>query len=178
MHASTRTPTKHTSAFLAALVLCFLPGCYERVSHGNESVYQFAWWLGPLVIAGGILAFPCGWLLRKWSKKLGTILMILAPLMLIVAAPAIYSDYAIVDDDHFEARYGFWFAPTVHNLRFDDLQEIRYVAVPGSRGRTNYELHCISRTGQQTVVHAGDLIKNTVPEILERARKHGVRVSQ
>jgi hypothetical protein len=158
------------------LALGLFAGCYEHVSRGNQSIYQFAWWLGPVVIAGGVLGIPAGWLLRKWSPKWGFVLMGLAPLLLLFVAPAMYSDRVLIDDEHFEARYGFWFNPSEHNLRFQDLREIKYVEVSGNRGRTNYELHCFTKTGQVSVVHAGDLVKNTVPEILARARARGVVV--
>jgi hypothetical protein len=161
---------------VAALTLCCLAGCYERVASGNASVYQFAWWLGPLVIALGLLGIPLGWLLRRWSRKWGFVLMGMAPLLILIVAPAMYSDRVLIDDDHFEARYGFWFNPTVQNVRFDGLREIRYVSVENNRGETNYEMHCVSKTGPQTVVPAGNLVINAVPEILEKAKAKGVRV--
>ena len=164
------------AVLVAALTVCFAAGCYERVTRGNESIYRFAWWLGPMIIAGGLVGVPIGLLLRKWSKRLGFVLMGLAPVLLFIVAPAIYSDYVRIDDEHFEARYGFWFAPSVHNLRFGELREVRYVAVRGPRGRTNYELRCLNKTGQLSVVSAGDLVRNTVPEILQRAKLRGVQV--
>ncbi len=168
---------KSRAALLAAMSLCFVTGCYEHVSRGNESIYGFAWWLGPMIIAVGVVGFPIGWLVYKnWSERLGFALLILAPVLLVVVAPAMYSDRVLIDEEHFEARYGFWFAPTTHNLRFDDLREIQYVAVRGRRGRKKYELHCVSNAGDVSVVHAGNLVKNTVPEILARAQAKGVRV--
>lgn len=159
------------------LALGLVAGCYERVSDGNQSVYRFAWWIGPTVIGAGILGIPLGWFLRKASAKWGVALMILGPILLGIVAPAMYSDRVVVDDEHFEATYGFWFSPSVHNLQFRDLREIRYVAVPGRKGRTNYELHCATHSGAVTVVHAGNLVKNTVPEILARARARGVIIT-
>src|SRR5688572_12914554 len=90
-------------------------GCYERVARGQESIYRFAWWLGPLVIIAGIAAFPAGWFLRKLSAKWGFVLMFMAPFVLFFTAPAMYSDRVLIDDEHFEARFGFWFSPTVHH---------------------------------------------------------------
>jgi hypothetical protein len=165
------------AVLVGALTLCVMSGCYEHALQGNASIYRFAWWLGPMLIAAGVLSVPAGWLLRQWNAKWGFVLMILGPILLVVVVPAMYSDYVVVDDEHFEARYGFWFSPTVHNVQFQELREIRYVAVPGSRGRTDYELRCLSNTGQVSVVHAGDLVKNTVPEILARARARGVSVA-
>lgn len=161
---------------IAVLLLCVLAvGCYEHVTRGNVSIYGFAWWLGPCVIVAGIAGIPVGWRFRQ--TKWGFVLLILAPVLLVIVAPAMYSDRVLIDDDHFEVRYGFWFSPTVHNLRFADLSDMRYVAVAGNRGRTNYELHCRSKTGVLTVVHAGDLVFNTVPEIMARASAKGVAVA-
>ncbi len=87
-----------------------------------------------------------------------------------------YSDRVLIDDQHFEATYGFWFSPTLRQIRFDELSEIQYVAVRGRRGRINYEIRCLKKDGQSSVVHAGDLVKNTVPELLARAKSKGVNV--
>jgi hypothetical protein len=176
IHSFATKSGKCGALLLAALTLCLVAGCYERVSRGNESLYRFVWWLGPVVIAGGILGVPIGWLLRKWTPKWGFVLMFIAPVLLVIVAPAMYSDRVLIDDEHFEVRYGFWFAPSVFDLRFEDLSEIRYVVVHDARGRASYELHCLTNTGEVVVVHAGDLVRNTVPEILARAKARGVRV--
>jgi hypothetical protein len=167
-------PVRGVRVLVGVLVLCLLCGCYERVVHGNQSIYRFAWWIGPLVIAAAFVALPLGWILRRWSKKYGFVLMALSPVALVIVAPAMYSDYVLIDDEHFEARYGFWFHPNEQKLRFQDLREVQYVPLRDNRGRIKYELHCIAKSGQMTVVPAGDLVKNTVPEILERARARGV----
>lgn len=171
-------PTRGRAVLVGALTLCLLSGCYERVVQGNQAIYRFAWWMGPLLIIGGFLGFPLGWFVRRWNRRVGFVMMILAPLLLFLAAPGMYSDYVLIDDDHFEARYGFWFHPNEHNLRFADLREIQYVPVRDRKGRKKYELHCITKAGQVVVVHAGDLVKNTVPEILERAKARGVAIQQ
>jgi hypothetical protein len=156
--------------------VCVLSGCYERVAQGDSAVYRFAWWIGPMVILAGILGLPVGWLLRKKVPRWGYSLMILAPIVLVIGAPAIYRDRVVIDSEHFEAQFGLWFKPQFHQVRFDDLREIQYVGVRGNRGRTNYELRCVTKSGQVTVVPAGDLVRNTVPEILERAKAHGVAI--
>ena len=159
-----------------ALLLCLLAGCYERVTDGNQTIYRFASWLGPVIITIGVVCLPLGWFLRGWNSTWGWVLMIMGPLLVAFIAPAMYSDRVLIDDEHFEARYGAWFDPSVHNLRFQDLREIRYVGVADHRGRTKHEMHCIAKTGQATVVHSGDLVKFTVPEILARAKARGVVV--
>ena len=162
-----------TALVLSALVYCLLTGCYEHVSRGKESTYQAVWWLGPVIAVGGILGIPIGWCLRK--GKLRSFLLIMSPILLLLVAPAMYSDRVVIDDEHFEAGFGFWFNPSVHNVRFDDLREIRYVTDSGWR-RTKRELHCLTNAGHILVVPAGDLVIHTVPEILARAKARGVRV--
>lgn len=177
MDCSIRTrANRGRAALVGVLTLCLVSGCYERVAHGNQTIYRFAWWMGPAIIAGGLLGFPLGWIVRRWNRKVGFVLMFLAPILLFLAAPGMYSDHVVIDDDHFEARYGFWFHPNVHNLRFADLREIQYVPVQDRRGRRKYELHCFTKAGQIEVVHAGDLVKYTIPEILDRAQAHGVAI--
>jgi hypothetical protein len=158
------------------LAICLVAGCYERVAEGNTSTYRFAWWLGPAVIVGGIVGIPVGWYLRKTVPRWGWALMILGPCMIVLVAPAMYSDRVVIDDEHFEATYGFWFSPTTQNVKFQELSQIEFVGVPGNRGRTNYELHCMSAARGMFVVPAGDLVRQTVPEILSRAKAKGVVV--
>ncbi len=79
---------KLRAAVVAALMLVVFSGCYEMVTHGSESIYRFAWWVGPAVIVGGILAVPLGWLLRKRIARWGFGLMIMGPVALVfIAAP-------------------------------------------------------------------------------------------
>lgn len=169
-------PAKTVGTIVLMLAICLISGCYERVADGNASTYKFAWWLGPAVIFGGILAVPLGWLLRRSMPRWGYGLMVIGPLALIFAAPAMYSDRVFIDDQHFEARFGFWFSPTVQDVKFSELQEIRYIQVTDNRGKAKYELHCVYKTGQTIIVPAGDLVRQTVPEILSRARERGVSV--
>jgi hypothetical protein len=167
---------KRIAVVLAALALCFLPGCYEHEVRGNESSYHWVWWLGPAVTGAGILGVAIAWFLRKRSPVGAMFLVIMALVLFLIVAPSMYTDRVVVDSDHFEATYGFWFSPSVHKVRFNELSEIRYVEIPGNRGKINQELHCVSNTGDITVVHIGDLVRNTVDEILTRAKTKGVRV--
>ena len=169
-------PARGIIVCLGLLALCLVSGCYERVAQGNQATYRFAWWLGPAGIAGDILSVAVGWFVRSWNKRWGFGLMCLGPVLLVMVILPMYSDRVLIDDEHFEAKYGLWFSPTQQNIRFQDLLEIRYVGVPGNRGRMNYKLRCMNREGQVIVVPAGDLVRQTVPEILERARGRGIAV--
>jgi hypothetical protein len=102
--------------------------------------------------------------------------MFMAPVLLIIVTPSMFNDRVVIDAEHFEATYGFWFAPSVHSVRFDGLREIRYVAVRGSRNSISHKLHCVRRDGSVTVVDAGDLVRNGVPEIMSKAQAKRVPV--
>jgi hypothetical protein len=162
--------------FLLLATLFGNSGCYDQSTHGDQTVFSFAAWLGPVVILGGLVFVPAGWFLRRVSAKWGFVVMGLAPVLLILVAPAMYSDKVVVDAEHFEARYGIWFAPSTHNIRFDDLREIRHVGVRGNRNRVNYQLECVRKDGSTEVVAIGDLVVNAVPEILRRAEAKQVQI--
>lgn len=166
--------TKRRVVLAAASLFFCISGCYEQVIKGDEITYQFAWWVPPVIILVCLLALPVGWFFRK--SKVGFVLLFMSPILLFVLVPAVCRDRVQIDDDHFEATYGFWFDPALHNLRFEDLSEIQYIAISGRRGSKSYELHCQTKTGSVTVVHAGTLVGITVPEILKRATAKGVRV--
>jgi len=157
------------------LLLSVISGCTTRSEVGEKVMYTFAGWVGASVILGGLLLVPLGWALRRVTRY-GVIAMIMSPILLIIVAPAMYSDHVIIDNEHFEARYGFWFNPRQFNLRFAELREIRYVGVPGSRGRINYQLECRDQQGQTHVVSAGDLVRHAVAEVMARAAARGVPV--
>jgi hypothetical protein len=170
------TAWQRTIAIIGAIFLCSLSGCYEHVTHGNESTYHFAWWLGILVIAGGLAVMPLGWLLRKWVWRAGMTVMCMGPFLIVLIAPSMFTDHVTVDNKHFEARYGIWFTPSVIDVQFADLQKIRYVPVRDSNDKIKYELHCMKRAGGDTVLPIGDLVKFTLPELLEKAKAAGVEI--
>jgi hypothetical protein len=163
---------------LVILTILFASGCYEQSVRGDQSVYGFAWWVGVGVIVGSLIAVPLGWVIRRWSGRWSFVLIVMGPLLLVFVAPAMFLDKVVVDREHFEARYGFWFSPTRHNLRFDDMRELRYVETRDRKNRVKYELHCVMKAGDTRVVHVGDLVQFAVPEILERAKAKQVPVTK
>ena len=172
------TFTKRTLLVIMALAtVCLLSGCYDRVQRGEESVYHFAMWARILVIGAGVILIPLGILLLIFIKqRWGFIPIILGPVLLFLVGPSMFTDYVVVDANHFEASYGLWFSPNVHHVKFRELRELRHVAVRDSKNRIKYELHCKHMNGSVTVVHCGDLVRNAVEEILSKARAAGVSV--
>jgi hypothetical protein len=104
------------------------------------------------------------------------VLIIMGPFLLIFLAPVMYMDRVVVDEAHFEGRYGFWFAPTKFDIRFDDVREMRYVATRDHKNRIKHELLCVMKGGDTRTVSAGDLVRNAIPEILSRAEEKKIPV--
>lgn len=137
------------------------------------------WWTGALCIAGGVIAIPAGLVVFRKNRWTGGLLVLGGLAVLGVLAPSMYADEPWVDADHFEARYGFWWSPTRHNIRFDDLREIQIVAKTKMtrRGKqTSYELHCAKKSGGTEIVHVGTIMGEAGGEILDRAEEKGVPI--
>jgi len=130
--------------------------------------------------AGCVVGAAVGWVLRGWSARLGWGLVIMCPLLLVGMVPGLATDYVRIDPNGFECRYGFWFAPKQHAVRFDDLREIRWVETERRtrRGGTqiDIDLLCMQKDGRQQKVDVGDLMKQAVNEILENADARGVPI--
>jgi hypothetical protein len=156
-------------------------GCVDRNVEGDQVTYAFSWWVWLPVLLAALVAFPLGLVLRRRSGRYGWALLILAPLGLLVLWPALVLDRVKVDSEHFEARYGTWVSPTRHDLRFDDVRQIRLVTYEerARRGkRTKQKLVCMTRDGKAVTVQLGDLVKRAAPEILERAEARGVAITE
>jgi hypothetical protein len=158
-------------------------GCVDRSVSGDQITYDYSWWVPVTVLLGSLVAFPLGLLLRKRSGRAGVGLMILSPVLAILVFPAMLMDKVKVDSQHFETHYGLWFAPSRHNVRFDDLVEMRLVTYEertrrGGR-RTKQKLVCVHKSAApQDTVHLGDLVRQAAPEIMDRAQAQGVAVTR
>lgn len=159
-----------------ATLLLVPAGCTEHVTEGNQSIYQFSAWVGPAEIAFCSVLIVIGWWLRKRYKYFGYPAMLLGTLFILILPGASFHDRVVVDDEHFEATYGFWFNPNQHNIRFKELREIRYTYVFRRRGSKHYQLRCLKQSGETEIVHVGDLVTHTVAEILRRAKDQGVTI--
>jgi hypothetical protein len=85
----------------------------------------------------------------------------------------------VVNQEGFYSRHGFWWSPTVHNIRYDELDLVRLVVEekPSRRGKTySYYFDCTFKTGKQERVPLGDIMREALPEIAEQFRQHGVPV--
>jgi hypothetical protein len=119
-------------------------------------------------------------LLRKRSN-LGWVLIIGGPLALAILVPAFFLDRVTVNPERFRLVTGFWFAPTVHDVRFDDLSAIEVIGEERhtrSGTRMSYYLLCHRKTGGAEKVPVGDLMKQGATDrILQVARGKGIHVA-
>jgi hypothetical protein len=171
------------AASVALVLLLGAGGCVDRSVRGDSTTYDYAWWVPALTLVSGLILFPAGLVLRKRSGRLGAGMLILGPVLALLVFPMVLLDKVKVDAQHFEDRYGFWFAPTRHNVRFDDLKEVRLVTYEerGRRGRktTKQKLVCIHKSAApQDTVQLGTLVKEAAPEILRRAGERGVTITE
>lgn len=159
------------------LGVCFIAGCHQKQVQGDTSIYSFAIWVGPVIILAGLVAVPVGWLLRHKVERLAWVLMILGPLAVVFLGPAMFLDEARIDPQQFDMRTGFWFSPSRYRLRFDEVQQVRWVEKRGRRGSVNYSLECVLKNGQQHDIPVNDLMKGeAIEELLGRLRQRDVPI--
>jgi hypothetical protein len=165
-------------AVIACLLL--LGGCVDRTVKGNASVYGFSWWVGTLVVLGGLFAVPLGWGLRRFSRRLMLLGLVMGPVLLLLVGPAMFLDGVTVDDRHFAGRYGIWLSPTKFDVAYADLDHINVVTWEERtrRGgtRTKQRLDCVGKAGGTTTIQLGNLLQHARDEMLERAHEAGVRI--
>ena len=165
---------------LAAALVLVCAGCVKKAVNGESLTYSFDIWVLPTIVLSSLVAIPIGYLLRKKVARLGWALMILGPFGLLMS-PTFMSDYAKVDADHFETSYGFWFAPSKYNVRFDELANIELETVigrgrRGSKTRSHY-MNLNYKSGKTSRVALGTVMKPASNEILQRAEAKGVPVT-
>lgn len=156
-------------------------GCVDRSVKGDEITYGFSWWVPVITLLGAIVLLPAGWLLRNKSSRFGWAMILIAPVLALVVFPTTLTDKVRVDANHFESADGVWFMSTKHDVKFDDLHELRHVTYEerGRRGRkrTKQKFLCVRTGGVKENVSIGMLLQRAEEEIMERAKAKGVTVS-
>ena len=166
-----------------ALALC-AGGCIERDVSGGVAAYSFSWWVPVLSLVAVYVMLAAGLLLRRieGAGRLGWGLVAVSLVFGIVITPSLFLDRVKVGPGHFETATGFWFVPNEHYIPFDGLAELRHVTYErrGRRGRKykHQKFVCVRNDGMPPQsVPVGDLVRRASPEIIARARKHGVAVT-
>ncbi|HYH69173.1 MAG TPA: hypothetical protein VD866_31050 [Urbifossiella sp.] len=166
---------------LAALGCAAVAGCYQKVAEGTTLVYSCQPWLPVLLVVAGVAAVPLGvWVFRRKSRMWGVVLAVAGPVAAGVVGPTMFLDRVMVTDDGFTSRHGFWWSPSVHEVRYDDLANVRLVEEErsGRRGKNySYFFDCTFKSCKQERVPLGDVMREALPEIAVRFREHDVPVA-
>lgn len=165
--------------WLAAAACLFIAGCYQRATEGNDAVFSFQAWVPLCVVLVGLAAVPAGLVMFARNQKVwGVIVALGGPILAGVIAPGMFLDRVIVNEDGFYSRHGFWWSPSIHKIRYDDLSEVILVVEEstGRRGRKSYSYYfdCNFKSGSQERVPLGDIMREALPEISQQIRNHNV----
>jgi hypothetical protein len=169
--------------FLSAILLVILGGCVQETTDGATQTFTYEWWVPLSVLLAGIVAAPAGWVLRNSSERLGWALLILAPIAAIFFAPSLFRDRAMVDDSGFSVRTGIWGLTAVHEVKFDDLKQVRLISeeVTGRRGakHTNFYLLCERKDGTSAKVPLNNTVSEAAaPHFVQRLADHGIPIAE
>jgi hypothetical protein len=173
---------RRLSWFFAGMGLAAVAGCYQQTSENNSLVFSYQAWVPPLVALVGVALIPAGIFLftRQQRRFAGVCVAVLGPIVAIGIAPTFYMDRVVVSEEGFYSRHGFWWDPTVHQVRFQDLNQVTLVVEEkiGRRGRKNYSYYfdCSFKQGKQERIPLGDLVRQAMPEIVKRFKEHGVPI--
>lgn len=173
--------SKHAWIIVWSLGCVLLAGCYKKEIQDGAIVFSFQPWVPMLIIVAGVVAVPVGIVLyRNNARFWGACCLVLGPLAAVVVAPGMFLDRVSVGPDGFYSRHGFWFSPTTHHIRYDDLAQVRVTVEEhrGRRGRRTYSyfFDCYFKSGGQERVPLGDIMREALPEIADQFRRHGVQV--
>src|SRR5688500_18347622 len=129
------------SCVFVGLCLFGLAGCYRKVSEEGSLVFSFQPWVPSLIILAGLVAIAAGILLFAQRQRFwGVILIIAGPIAIGAIAPGMFLDKVIVNQEGFYSRHGMWWSPTIHDIKYKDLERVNLVVEErtGRRGRKNF----------------------------------------
>ena len=161
------------------LLIPLLCGCVREFIVDDATVFKFQLWVPMTAMLACVALAIVGWFLRTVIARIGWGLLIVSPLMMLIAVPGLVFDRVTVKPQGFQLRTGFWFAPTLRDVTFSELTEIRVISktrLTKAGRRTDYSLHCMKRSGDRTDVPVGDLMKRALEKVLQTAREANVPV--
>ncbi|HEY7315448.1 MAG TPA: hypothetical protein VH643_39325 [Gemmataceae bacterium] len=166
---------------LLALSSCLIAGCVDRSTEGKISVYTFFLWILIVAVLSGLALVAIGFFTRKKAPRWRAyVVMVFGVLVIVIVVPMMRLDRVEVDDEHFVSTHGLPWNRVRHDVRFDQLREIRVeTTVTKSRTggtRKNYALLCQSKSGATEKVPVGNLLEHAVGQIFVIARQKGVQV--
>jgi hypothetical protein len=171
---------KRTIHVLLGICCLLVVGCLKRTNDGGDMVFRYQLWVPLLVVTIGIILVPVGiFMVARQRRFWGIVVILGGALASLIVAPQMYLDKVIVNQEGFYSRHGWWFSPTIHEIRYDDLQRVQVVVEErqGRHGKNySYYFDCFYKTGKKERVPLGDVMREAVPEIAEQFRAHGVAV--
>jgi hypothetical protein len=172
---------KPLHCFVVAILLLFVSGCVHENTDGATQTFAYELWVPLSVLLAGLVAAPAGWFLRETSSRFGWGLLIIGPVAAIFFAPSLFRDRAVVDDTAMSLRTGIWGLTSVHDVKYDDLKQIRIISeeVSGRRGskRTNYYLLCERNDGTTAKVPVNNKVAQAAaPHFLQKASDRGIPI--
>ena len=164
---------------ILAVALCTVCGCTEVRMEGDTTVYTFALWVPGPRLCGRPRRHGRGAAHARKIPRLGWAGLIGGPVLVIVVVPGMVQDKVTVNNDGFTLHTGFWFAPTVHEVRFEDVNTIELIAEEkrSRRGKqTSYYFLCHKKSGVEKVPLGTLMQEGAAAKIVETARKRGILV--
>lgn len=160
-------------------LLLLLTGCVKKSVVDGASIYSIEWWATALTVVGSIGLGAYGLYLRGQDWR-GWILVVVGVGGLLLGAPSIALDRTVVDARHFETRHGFWVAPSVQNVSYDNLSGLNLhekVSWRKGRKRVSYEFQCRMKDGSTVTVPLGDVMKEAAAEIIVHVQGRGIPIT-
>lgn len=171
------------SCFYLIVTILLLPlcGCVDEAIDGSTQTFTYEWWVPLTVLFGGLVAAPAGWFLRNLSARIGWGLLIAGPIAAIFFAPSLFRDRVVVDDSRFSVRTGIWGFTAVHEVKYDDLKQVRitFEETRGRRGskRKNYYLVCERKDGSSAKVSVNnDVALAAAPAFLKKVSDRNIPI--
>jgi hypothetical protein len=170
-------------ALLMLLLILCVPGIAEvrSVKPGDGTTIYTTPPFAPLIfgvlgIVTSVLAIVYwmqrGWLYRGVSMALGAV-----SVFIFFNTPTGLNHRLVVTPDYFFQRIGSWYAPVETRVDFNSLIYLTIAETKPSRGRKSYELRANKKeAGEPIRVPISDMLKEAMPEILERAGQHQIVV--
>jgi hypothetical protein len=136
-----------------------------------------AWMLVPVLLPGAVLIVVGVVLIRsaeRLKKLIGGVLILAAVSCALMFAPTVLGAGVELRPDGFTSTYGMWWHPVSKTVRFDELAGMSLVHRRQRDGRGDESLECFTSGGEVVAMPLGDCLRVALPEIRERAGRHGV----
>lgn len=154
--------------WIVGLVALSTAGCTQESSQGAATVFNYQWWVSPVAILVGVGVAVWGWMQRAtgWRAYMTLAVGVLAT---VTFCPFGWFDKVSIDNEHFEARWGFWCFPSTHKIAFNDVNGVTLTAKKSTsrRGRrTSYSLVFQLKSGAPVEVATGNSLMDAASEKL------------